>query len=111
MTDRLLGGLEHVVLLATLHFGEDECYAVPLRSLIEERGGRKLSRGALYTVLERLEAKRYLRSVMGESSPTRGGRAKRYYQVTPSGIRALQVSKQTIAALSEDLGSALEGGS
>jgi hypothetical protein len=71
-----LGEFEYAILLAVLHLG-DEAYAVPLRELIEERTGRPVARGALYTALERLEAKGCLRSRMGDPTPERGGRARR----------------------------------
>ncbi len=69
-----LGDFEYAVLLAVLQLKED-AYAVPLRSLIEERTERNIARGALYTALERLEGKGCLRSVMKDPSDERGGRA------------------------------------
>ena len=91
----LLGEFEHVVLLAVLQL-EGDAYAVPVRRLIGERTGRSVSRGALYTTLERLETKGYLRSRMGDPTPVRGGRAKRYYAVTAAGMRALRASRAAL---------------
>ncbi len=59
-----LGEFEYAVLLAVLHL--DSAYAVPVRALLEGRTGRPIARGALYTALERLEAKGCLRSRMGD---------------------------------------------
>ncbi len=78
-----LGEFEHIVLLAILRLGED-AYAIPIREEIEERTGRSVARGALYTALERLETKRCLRSRMSEPLPERGGRSRRYFTVTAS---------------------------
>ena len=80
-----LGEFEHIVLLAILRLGED-AYAIPIREEIEERTGRSVARGALYTALERLETKRCLRSRMSDPLPERGGRSRRYFTVTPAGL-------------------------
>ena len=68
-----LGEFEQIVLIAVLRLGEN-AYAIPIREEIEQRTGRKIARGALYTALDRLEAKRCLRSNMSEPLPERGGR-------------------------------------
>jgi len=68
-----LGEFEYAVLLAVLHLGED-AYAVPVRELIEQRTGRPVARGALYTGLDRLEAKGCLKSRMGDPSERITGR-------------------------------------
>ncbi len=81
-----LGEFEYAVLLAAMHLAED-AYAVPIRELIEERTGRPVARGALYTALERLEGKGCLRSRMGDPTAERGGRARRYFTLTQSGLR------------------------
>ena len=102
----LMGGFEQMVLLSVLHVGDD-AYAVSVRRAIEARTGRRVTRGALYTSLERLEGKGYLRSRMGEPTPERGGRSRRYYRVTPAGVRALKVSKQTLVRLWQGLESVI----
>ena len=86
-----LGEFEHIVLLAILRVGED-AYAIPIREEIEERTGRAVARGALYTALERLETKRCLRSRMSDPLPERGGRSRRYFTVTPAGLAAIRSS-------------------
>ena len=65
-----LGEFEYAVLLAILHLQED-AYAVPVRELIEQRTGRPVARGALYTGLDRLEAKGCLKSRMGDATDER----------------------------------------
>lgn len=71
-TDIYLGELEQIVLLAVLRLG-DEAYAVPILEQIEAQTGRKVARGALYTVLDRLETKGCLTSRVGESLAERAG--------------------------------------
>lgn len=70
-----------------------------VRREIEERTGRNISIGAVYATLERLEAKGYVSSFTGESTPERGGRAKRMFRIEGAGKRALQVSEQTILSM------------
>jgi PadR family transcriptional regulator len=98
MADLYLGEFEQVVLLAILRIGED-AYAIPIREEIEARTGRTVARGALYTALERLETKRYLRSRMSEPLPERGGRSRRYFTVTAVGLSALRASRRSLLAL------------
>jgi DNA-binding PadR family transcriptional regulator len=65
-----LGGFEHVVILALMRLGE-EAYGVPVRQEIEARTGREVSIGAVYATLDRLEAKGYVKSRLGEPTPER----------------------------------------
>jgi DNA-binding PadR family transcriptional regulator len=102
----MIGGLEQMVLLAALHLG-DEAYAVTIRRELERRTGRKVARGALYTVLERLEGKGFLTSRMGDPTPERGGRPKRFYRVSPSGVKALKGSRESMVRLWRGLESVL----
>src|ERR671918_2918570 len=89
MTDPVnLGEFEQLILLAILRLG-DGAYGVTIRAELADRAGRSVAPGALYTALERLEAKGLVRSRMGDPTPQRGGRAKRYVTVTAAGMRAL----------------------
>lgn len=83
-----LGGLEQVVLFALLRRG-DEAHGAAIVLEIEERTGRKVSPGALYTVLDRLSAKGYVESWIGDSTPERGGRRRKMYRLLPEGAREL----------------------
>jgi len=98
MPDVYLGELEQIVLLAVLRLG-DEAYAVPILEQIEQQTGRKVARGALYTALDRLETKGCLRSRLGEPLRERGGRARRYFTVTPAAVRALKASRLALLRL------------
>jgi DNA-binding PadR family transcriptional regulator len=102
-----LGEFEHVVLLAILRLG-DEAYAIPIREEIEERTGRSVARGALYTALERLESKRCLRSRMSAPLAERGGRSRRYFTVTPTGLGAMRSSRRSLLRLWQGLEERLE---
>jgi DNA-binding PadR family transcriptional regulator len=107
MPDIYLGEFEQIVLLAILRLG-DEAYAIPVRAEIESRTGRAVTRGALYTALERLETKTCLRSRMSDPLPERGGRSRRYYAVTPAGLSALRASRAALLALWQGVESQLE---
>jgi PadR family transcriptional regulator PadR len=101
-----LGDLEQIVLLAVLRLG-DKAYAVPILEEIEAQSGRKVARGALYTALDRLEAKGCLRSGRGEPLPERGGRARRYVTVTAAALRALKETRLALMRLWRGLESLL----
>ena len=98
MADIYLGEFEQIVLLAVLRLG-DEAYAVPILEQIEKQTGRQMARGALYTALDRLESKGCLRSRLGDPLAERGGRARRYFSVTPVAVRALKESRLALMRL------------
>jgi PadR family transcriptional regulator, regulatory protein PadR len=106
MSEIHLGDLEQIVLLAVLRLGE-KAYAVPILEEIQAQSGRRLARGALYTALDRLEKKGCLRSRLGEPLAERGGRARRYFTVTPVALRALQDSRLALLRLWRGLESLL----
>ena len=83
-----LGAFEQHVLAALLRL-PDNAYGVTIRREIVERTGRDVAVGAIYSTLDRLEAKGYVSSRLGEATPERGGRAKRYFEIEAPGERAL----------------------
>jgi DNA-binding PadR family transcriptional regulator len=91
-----LGDFERIVLLALVRLREN-AYGVTIRREIEERAGREVSYGALYTTLDRMETKGYVSSRIGEPTQVRGGRAKKYFQIEAPGIEALNKTRETIA--------------
>jgi PadR family transcriptional regulator, regulatory protein PadR len=97
---------ELVVLLAVLGLGED-AYPVSIRDAIEERTRRSVSRPAVFITLERLERKGFVTSRYGDPTPIRGGRAKRFFRATSSGIvaakHALHLMQSMTAGLEEVL--------
>src|SRR5260221_12861442 len=97
-----LGEFEQVVLLAIMRVGED-AYGVAIRAEIEARTGRDPAPGALYTTLDRLEDKGFVTSRMGDPTPQRGGRAKRFFEVTGAGIEAVTRAQRSYQRLMEGL--------
>ena len=93
-----LGSLEQLVLLALVRLG-DGAYGMTVRREIEARTGRDLSIGAIYATLERLEAKGFIRSHVGEPTAERGGRAKRLFRIDPRGEAALDASQQALRSM------------
>jgi PadR family transcriptional regulator PadR len=97
-----LGDFEQLVLLGVLQSSPDS-YGVPIWRELEIRTGRRLSLGAVYKTLDRLESKGLLRSARGQPSAERGGRSKRVYQVTASGLRLLNSTLAALARMTEGL--------
>jgi len=95
---RYLGEFEQAILLAVLRLG-DGAYGLAIRSEIEACVGRHVTHGAAYSTLDRLEDKGLLRSWLGESTPGRGGRRKRHFEVTTSGLEALRISRAALMSL------------
>lgn len=93
-----LGDFEQVVLLAVMRLGP-EAYGVSIKREIEERTGRTVSLGAIYPTMDRLEAKGFVISRVGQPTPERGGRAKRHFRINAAGRRALRRSHEMLAAL------------
>jgi PadR family transcriptional regulator PadR len=95
-----LGEFEQIVLLAVLRLGE-HAYGVPVRQEIEKRTRRSVSVGALYSTLDRLEAKGMLSSSFSEPKPERGGRARRYFRLLPPAIKALERTRKALVTMWE----------
>ena len=83
-----LGSFEQMVLFSVLRLG-DGAYGVAIRDALEERTGRAVSSGAIYTALNRLEERGMVSSRVGEPTPGRAGRPRKYYHVEREGARAL----------------------
>jgi DNA-binding PadR family transcriptional regulator len=97
-----LGEFEQVVLLAILRLGND-AYGVTIRSEIAARTGREPAPGALYTTLDRMEQKGVVRSWLGDATPQRGGRAKRFFALTKTGRAALVSAQRAYRSLLDGL--------
>jgi len=97
-----LGEFEQIVMLALLRLGKT-AYGVPVRQEIEQRTKRAVSVGALYSTLDRLEAKGYVASWFADPTAERGGRAKRFFRVEPLGLKAIQRSQKAMATMLEGL--------
>ncbi len=108
MSDRALGELEQIVLLAVLRFGS-EAYGVPIVEEIERRTGRAPSRTAVYIALTRLEKKGLVASRLGEPTRERGGKAKRFFRLLPAGLERLRETKTVLSRMWEGLELAVDG--
>jgi PadR family transcriptional regulator PadR len=93
-----LGEFEEVVLL-TIAILQGEAYGIAIIDEMEKRLNRKVSIGALQTVMRRLENKGLLRSAFGEATKIRGGKRKRYFTLTKEGHRVLLEAKEQRLAL------------
>ena len=97
-----LGQHELMVMLAVLRLGR-EAYGVPIATEIARRTGREMLLGSVYALLERLESKGLVTSRLGEATPQRGGRAKRYFALTAEGGRQLRQTQRALEALWQGL--------
>ena len=93
-----LGEFEQMVLLAILRL-RDGAYGVSIRAELLACARREVSPGALYTTLERLEKKKFVTSEEGAPTPERGGRAKRFYTVTRTGLAQLLEAQRAFQRL------------
>jgi PadR family transcriptional regulator PadR len=100
--DDYLGEFEHLVLLAIMQL-DDDAYGVRIRELIERRADRAVSFGAVYSTLRRMERKGYVRSRMGDSEPVSGGRARKFFEVTPAGSALVMQSRRRLESMSRGL--------
>ena len=98
MGEGYLGEFEQMVLLTVLQL-EDGAYGVSIMDDLDRRVGRRVSRGAMYVTLDRLEDKGFLEGRVAEPTRERGGRAKRFVTVTPAGVRALARSRHALKEL------------
>ena len=98
-----LGQHELMVMLAVLRLGP-EAYGVPIAAEIAHRTGREMMQGSVYAILERLESKGLITSRLGEATPQRGGRAKRYFALTAEGSREVRETQRALEALWQGLG-------
>jgi len=95
-------------MLTVMRLGEG-AYGVPISREIEQQTGRDVAFGAVYATLERLQKKGFVCSNLGDATPERGGRAKRYFRVTATGLRTVRETKQSLIRLWRGLRE-LEGG-
>lgn len=89
------GEFELMVILAVVCLGDD-AYGVPIARELQQRRRRSVSLGSVYAALERLEEKGLVSSTVGEPTPERGGRARRYFQVTRQGVRAIRETRDVL---------------
>ena len=95
----MVGEFEYLILSAAAHLGE-EAYGAAIREVIETTGGQPCSLGALYTTIDRLEAKGLVETWMSAPTQQRGGRAKRMVRVTGEGVRAAREFYEAVVRIS-----------
>ena len=108
MSRDYLTDFELMILLVVLRIG-DEAYSVPIARELEDRGGRTVVLSAVYAALDRLEENGLVSSTVGEPTPARGGRAKRFFRVTAAGVKAVRLTQRALTQLWTGLPQ-LEGG-
>jgi PadR family transcriptional regulator, regulatory protein PadR len=96
-----LGQFEQLVLAAILSLREG-AYGVTIHEKVADLAQpKKISLGAIYVTLDRLEDKGFVSSWLSDPTSERGGRAKRCYRVEAVGEQALQESTATAMRISE----------
>ncbi|MBN9615471.1 MAG: PadR family transcriptional regulator [Acidobacteriales bacterium 59-55] len=97
-----LGEFELMILLTILRLGDD-AYGVPLSRELAKQRGKEVAVGSVYAALDRLETKGLIASSLGESTPERGGRAKRYFRMTEQGLRSVHATRKVLSRLWQSL--------
>lgn len=93
-----LGEFELMILLALIRVGDD-AYGVPIAKELLNTTGREVALGSVYAALDRLEEKDLVSSTLGDPTPERGGRAKRYFRITKKGMREVQAARTALTNL------------
>jgi PadR family transcriptional regulator, regulatory protein PadR len=101
-SDPLLGEFEQLVLLALVRLGEN-AYGMTVREEIARRARRDVSLGSVYKTLERLKDKGLVSATIGEPTPERGGRRKKFFHLAPSGARALRHALAALRRMTDGL--------
>jgi DNA-binding PadR family transcriptional regulator len=103
-----VGEFEQLILFAVVRLDADAT-AVTIRREIETRTSRTISSGALYPALDRLEARGFVQSRLGEPTAARGGKRKRLYTIEPAGARALTRSYEALQKMASGMTARLQG--
>ena len=99
---RTLGDFETLLLLALVRLKES-AYGATIHREIESRTGRSVAIGAVYTGLARLQRSGFVTATIGEPTPERGGRRKKFYELQPEGAGALRSSVQAHRRMTEGI--------
>ena len=91
------------LLLLTAWRLDDEAYGLAIRDELEQKTGRRIAVGAIYSTLVRLEKKGWVRSHLSGPTPVRGGKAKRFFRITDEGKRTLEEARAAMDTLWEGL--------
>jgi PadR family transcriptional regulator len=108
-TAPVLGDFEQLVLLGVLRLEQNNrSYGAVIRQEIHARSGGDVSINAVYTTLDRLESKGFLKSRTGDPTPQRGGRRRKFYAVRPAGVAALRQAYRAFTAMAHGVQDRLE---
>lgn len=105
-----VGEFEQLVLLVVLRLG-DTAFAPEIAAELERAAGRSVTRGALYSTLNRLESKGLLEWEAEEPGQGRGGHIRRRFALTEPGLAELRERRSTLLTLWSGVESVLDGGS
>ena len=97
-----LGELEQLLLMALLR-RDGEASGIGLREELEQRTGRRVLPGAVYTIMGRLQGRGLVSARTGDEAPERGGRRRKHYEITSAGEEALAHSYRRVARMVEGL--------
>ena len=105
----VLGDFEQLVLLGVRRLElQESAYGAAIRQEIHTRSGRDVSINAVYTTLDRLESKGLLKSWVGDPTPQRGGRRRKFYALRPAGVAALRQAYHAFTGMADGLEQWLE---
>jgi PadR family transcriptional regulator, regulatory protein PadR len=93
-----IGNLDLIAMSALIRLG-DEGYGVSISHEIKETTGSEVALGTIYAVLQRLEREGMVKSWLGEATPERGGRAKRYFRMTAKGLKEVKQMRRVLGRL------------
>ena len=102
-----LGEFELLVMLAALRLGPEEAYTVSIADDIQRKTGRSVRRANVYTTLQRLEARGFVTTRLGEPRPERGGKPRRHVELESAGMAAVKSATAAIRAMTADLDDAM----
>ncbi len=106
MLMKALGELEQLLLFSIIRL-QERAYGASIHEEIQDRTGRSVAMGAVYTGLTRLIRNGYVAAKVGEATPERGGRRKKYYSILPLGaqllLRSVEVHRRMVEGLDGEL--------
>ena len=87
-----------MVLLALMRLGDD-AYGVTIADELEQQAGREVVIASVYATLQRLQERGLVSSSLGDATPERGGRAKRYFRISGAGLREVRDARRSLISL------------
>ena len=81
-------------ILLTVHQLKDRAYLIEIQKNLAIITDKNWSISSVYVPLDKLERAGYLKSEIGEPTSRRGGKAIKFYTLTPQGFEALAEVKR-----------------